>query len=587
MSISRAIGLGSIIAVTYVFQSASAATISQSGIVEAGYWDNVSGRNVDQLIVLNTYPDNPDQTVELTELRSPESRGDNYGSLVRGYIIPPSDGRYTFYVAGDDETQFWLSTSDSPAAAQLTAAVTGWTRPDEYNKYGSQTSPVLELSAGQRYYFEIRHKEASGGDHFNVAWEGPGITRQTVGGSAIASLGEVESTAPLDQEAKKKAYSQGYRVGFLDGSEGLTFSSQYPMLDKDQDGLYDNWEIVHGLDPSNPDDASSDPDNDLLTARDEFLLGTKENTSDSDGDGIPDGVEFAYGLDPLDPADAQQDMDDDGFTNLEEHQANTDPSDTADAPVTTAPQVSGFTGQYFEGTNFDRLALSRQDATIDFSWGSGQPIAELPVDNFSVRWSGMFTAPHTSGTEQYRFTTLTDDGVRLYLDGNLAIDQWKDQGSTAYSHTVTLGAQETISVTKEYYERGGAARAQLSITRLATGQEVNTSETVTAPDAAEPITTQPEPEPTPEPAIDEATVSWTAPLKRMDGSSLSLAEIDHFEIRYGLDPNNQDQSTTAPSDATSIAISGLEAGTWYFSIRVIDTSGLQSAYSEPVEHIME
>lgn len=587
MSISKALRLGSIIAVTYVFQSTSALAFSQPGVVQAGFWDNVTGLSVDSLIVLDTYPGTPDQVIELTELRSPQNRGDNYGSLVRGYIVPPSNGSYTFFVAGDDQTEFWLSTSENPSAANLTASVTGWTRPDEYAKYGSQSSSIQELSAGQRYYFEIRHKEGSGGDHFSVAWEGPGITQQVIGSSFIASLAQSGTTTSPDQEAIRKAYSQGYRVGFLDGSEGLGFNSTYPMLDEDQDGIYDNWEIVHGLDPASSGDAGSDRDNDMLTSLDEFLLGTSPTNSDTDGDGIPDGVEFAYELDPLDSSDAGQDMDSDGFSNLEEYQANTDPSDSAEAPVTETSQLYGFIGEYFDGTDFNRFVLSRQDANIDFSWGVGQPMAELPADNFSVRWNGMFTAPHSSGIEEYEFTTFTDDGVRLYLNGNLVINQWKDQGSTAYSHTIKLGAQETIAVTKEYYERGGAARAQLSITRIATGEKVSTRETVTVPGTAEPVITEPDPQSEPLQAPGEATVSWTAPLQRMDGSSLSLAEIDHFEIRYGQDPNNQDMSITAPSDATSIKIADLAAGTWYFSIRVIDTDGLQSVFSEPVEHIIQ
>ncbi len=666
MSVSKALGLGSAIAVMCVSQIASAAATSQSGMVKAGYWDNVSGGSVDQLIVLDSYPDNPDQVAELTELRSPQNRGSNYGSLVRGYIIAPTDGLYTFFVAGDNETQFWLSTSENPESAEVVADVTGASSPDDYTKYGSQTSGAVELSAGQRYYFEIRHKERSGGDHFNVAWEGPGIPQQIIGGSSIASLGQAKSTTPIDQEEGDQTYSKGYRAGFLDGTEDLNFNPQHPFLDEDQDGIYDNWEVIHGLDPSNPDDALSDPDNDLLKAADEFLMGTRENNPDSDEDGIPDGVEFAYGLDPLEPSDAQQDMDGDGFSNLEEHQANTDPSDSADAPVTAdsepvtsdsepvaaASQVSGFIGQYFEGTDFDRFVLSRQDKTIDFAWGRDQPMTELPEDNFSIRWTGMFTAPHSSGTEEYEFTSLTDDGVRLYLDDNLVINEWKDHGATPYSHTVALGAQETIPVTMEYYEGCCGTRAQLSITRLASGEDVSTSENVTAPDPAEPsgqdtdgdgipdtwelayglnawaddansvynlegvsnleayqseldpwnlepvtvepvttdpVTTEPEPQPAPEPepTLNEVSLSWTAPLKRTDGSSISLAQIDQFEIRYGQDQGNQDQSVTAAGDATSVEIGDLEADTWYFSMRVIDSGGRQSVLSEPVEHIVE
>lgn len=92
-----------------------------------------------------------------------------------------------------------------------------------------------------------------------------------------------------------------------------------------------------------PSDANSDPDNDLLVAADEFLLGTSENNPDTDSDEIPDGAEFAFGLDPLNPSDAQGDLDGDGFTNLREYLTNTDPTDDASMPEVEEEPASGLT----------------------------------------------------------------------------------------------------------------------------------------------------------------------------------------------------------------------------------------------------
>src|SRR5262249_48966952 len=75
----------------------------------------------------------------------------------------------------------------------------------------------------------------------------------------------------------------------------------HPVNDRDNDGMPDDWEIAHGLNPDDPSDAAADPDGDGLTNLQEFQLGTDPQKADTDGDGIPDGVEVANGTDPLDP----------------------------------------------------------------------------------------------------------------------------------------------------------------------------------------------------------------------------------------------------------------------------------------------
>ncbi len=104
--------------------------------------------------------------------------------------------------------------------------------------------------------------------------------------------------------------------------------------------------------------------------------------------------------------------------------------------------------------------LVRQDNSINFDWGTGSPAAGIPSDRFSVRWSR--TAYFEGG--RYRFTTETDDGVRLYLDGQLIIDQWRDQSRTTYTVERDLSAGNH-SLRMEYYENTGAAVARLSWTR--------------------------------------------------------------------------------------------------------------------------
>jgi hypothetical protein len=128
----------------------------------------------------------------------------------------------------------------------------------------------------------------------------------------------------------------------------------------------------------------------------------------------------------------------------------------------TPPPTSCSTGQFF-AEYFNNFTLSGSpvftacQSTINYSWGSGGPGNGLPNDYFSVRWTGTFT--FNAGT--YTFTARTDDGMRVYLDGALIIDGWKDQAPTTYQATRTLNAGDHL-VKVEYYEKGGGATAQLS-----------------------------------------------------------------------------------------------------------------------------
>jgi len=114
-------------------------------------------------------------------------------------------------------------------------------------------------------------------------------------------------------------------------------------------------------------------------------------------------------------------------------------------------------GEYFDNRWLGgNPVLTRSESGIDFNWGAGAPDAMLPADGFSARWTR--SAYFEAGA--YRFTTETDDGVRLFVDGNLVIDRWVDQSLSAYSVKLTLTEGHHI-VRMEYYEHQGGAAAHL------------------------------------------------------------------------------------------------------------------------------
>jgi hypothetical protein len=122
----------------------------------------------------------------------------------------------------------------------------------------------------------------------------------------------------------------------------------------------------------------------------------------------------------------------------------------------------GWHANYFATKDLSgAVALSRTDRNINFDWGTGSPGPGVPADRFSVRW--IRTIEFEGGN--YRFTVVTDDGFRLYVDGRLILDKWIDQPSTTYTVDIGLVGGHH-SVVAEYYENTGGAIAKLSWRRL-------------------------------------------------------------------------------------------------------------------------
>jgi hypothetical protein len=132
-------------------------------------------------------------------------------------------------------------------------------------------------------------------------------------------------------------------------------------------------------------------------------------------------------------------------------------ADISDPPtgVTTG---SGLYGEYYRGKGFRERVLTRTDATVNFDWGTGSPASTVPADHFSVRWSGWVQAP-ASG--MFTFFVTADDGVRLWVDGELIIDDWDDHPGER-SHTARLQENRKHDIRLEYYENGGAASCKLA-----------------------------------------------------------------------------------------------------------------------------
>jgi len=144
--------------------------------------------------------------------------------------------------------------------------------------------------------------------------------------------------------------------------------------------------------------------------------------------------------------------------------AHAEPIPTADL-VDDDGQAGGLTGHYFTGENFETETFRRVDPGVDFNWDNTPPsrgAAGLPHDNYSVRWSGTVVA---EAAGDYTFRSAADDGVRLYIDGKLVIDDWATHPVTVDTATVHFAAKSRHAIRFEFFQGGGGAAVQLTWSR--------------------------------------------------------------------------------------------------------------------------
>jgi len=118
----------------------------------------------------------------------------------------------------------------------------------------------------------------------------------------------------------------------------------------------------------------------------------------------------------------------------------------------------GLRGEYFDDVDLTQLRMTRTDAQLYFVWGLEAPDPSMEADTFSVRWTGEF---EPAFSEPYTFATKTNDGVRLWIDNRLVIDQWGLENNDHESKPIALEAGRRYAIKMEVYDSGGYAQARL------------------------------------------------------------------------------------------------------------------------------
>jgi len=154
---------------------AAVGTIGAAGNALYEVWTKVTGNDVAQVPLSAT----PTTSTQLTTLEPAATGATDYAARIRAYVIPPTTGNYTFWIAADDSGELWLSKNDNPATKTKIAFTLSWTNLRQWTKFASQKSAPVALTAGQKYYLEVLHKQGGGGGNLSVQWTLPNGTVET------------------------------------------------------------------------------------------------------------------------------------------------------------------------------------------------------------------------------------------------------------------------------------------------------------------------------------------------------------------------------------------------------------------------
>jgi YVTN family beta-propeller protein len=126
--------------------------------------------------------------------------------------------------------------------------------------------------------------------------------------------------------------------------------------------------------------------------------------------------------------------------------------------VSSVGTGAGLLGQYFSNMSLSGPVSQQVIEAPYFNWGTSPPAPGLPAVSYSIRWTGFIEALTTGPTQ---ISTVSDDGVRVWIGNVLVIDDWTDHAPTTDTATLNWIAGQHYPITVEYYQNGGGAQMQL------------------------------------------------------------------------------------------------------------------------------
>jgi hypothetical protein len=343
-----------------------------------------------------------DATVNFEWGGSPSAgvQADNFSVRWTGQVLANVSGSYTFSTLSDDGVRLWVN-------GQLLI--------DNWTDHGptTNTAAPISLTGGTRYDVKMEFYEHTSGAAAKLLWSYPGQIQQVIPQGQLFAV----NRAPTVNAGPDQTIT-------LPTVVNLSGSASDDGLPNPPAALTTSWRKVSGREDGDGGQVVFGNPNALTT------------TATFSGSGT-----YVLRLTANDGALSSSD------------------DITIVVNGTGGGTANGLSATYYDNINFTGTSVSRVDPTVNFTWGTGSPAPGIGADTFSVRWTGQVLAPNT-GT--YTFYTRSDDGVRLWVNGQQLVNNWTDHAATENSGTIALTGGQRYAITMEYYENGWDAVATLS-----------------------------------------------------------------------------------------------------------------------------
>lgn len=348
---------------------------------------------------------------------SPDSRiGNNTFSVVwTGQVEALYNDIYTFFTTTDDGVRLFVNGQQVIDQFQDQAPTTVNGNP-------------IALQAGQKYDIRLEYYENGGGAVAQLGWESASQTRQIIPTSQLFSnsgsgiLAIANSTISVNEAAGSVTVTVN-RIGNSSGVASVNYATTPGTASAGIDFTSGSGTLTFAAGETSKTIDITIVDDNLIEPTETFSLSLSNATGATLGSAVSSTISI---------------INDD-----------TPPTGNGD----------GLTGTYYDNINFSNLVLTRIDPTVDFDWGTGSPAAGIGNNSFSVVWTGEVLPLYN---ETYTFFTTSDDGVKLFVNGQLVIDQFQDQAPTTVNGSpIALQAGQKYDIRLEYYENSGGAVARL------------------------------------------------------------------------------------------------------------------------------
>ena len=179
--------------------NSTAPILKAQGWITRKFYSNIGSGGLNSLTNNAKFPNSPDAIEFRNLFEAPSNLGDNYGTLMGGYVYPPVTGDYQFFIASDHDSLLYLSPDDQPANKVRIAYLTAAGANRQWAAVTNQQSAYVTLQAGRRYYIEAVHAEINGNDWLAVNWRLRGMLVPADGSAPLpgAFLSSLAPSAPV------------------------------------------------------------------------------------------------------------------------------------------------------------------------------------------------------------------------------------------------------------------------------------------------------------------------------------------------------------------------------------------------------